>query len=100
MSGNFSQLIIGTWNIQGVRSNQNGNKLSQPDVLDSLKKFDILGLTETHTNSVTDLSVKGYQVVAQAWRPQSKKAKKLSGGVAVLAKVNISPGLQVIKSPN
>ena len=47
----FKTVTVGCWNIQGLYENVNGIKickLNYPDFQNTLKKFDILCLQETH----------------------------------------------------
>ena len=44
-----NQLNILSWNIRGVSSRRDGFKLDDVDVMSLLTKYDIVGLTETHT---------------------------------------------------
>ena len=81
-------LTISSWNINGLECKINGiksNKLYDQDVIDNLSKSDFIGLVETHADSNTDISLKGYYVFRKD-RPRNKKAWKASGGIAVLVK--------------
>ena len=47
----FKNLTVGCWNVEGVDEKVNSSKISkleQPFFKDTLKKFDILCLQETH----------------------------------------------------
>ena len=79
-------LLIGTWNINGFRSKVFGNKFEQQDVQNIIKKYDIVGFTETHTSNDISLSLPGFSVPFTKNRPKIGSHKKLSGGIAVFVK--------------
>ena len=70
--------------INGVKS----NKLLDPEVVDTLNKYDFIGLMETHAGSETDISLQGYHVFRKD-RPKHQKAWISSGGIAVLVKESL-----------
>lgn len=81
-------LTISSWNINGLESKTNGvksNKIHDPEVINTLNKFDLIGLMETHAGSETEISLQDYYVFRKD-RPKHKKAWKSSGGIAVLVK--------------
>ena len=81
-------LTISSWNTNCLECKINGiksNKLCNQDVIDSLNKSDFISLVETHADSNTDISLKGYYIFRKD-RPRNKKAWKASGGIAVLVK--------------
>ena len=60
-SYNRKFLTISSWNINGLESKINGvksNKLHDPEVVDTLNKYDFIGLLETHAGSETDISLR------------------------------------------
>ena len=61
------------------------NKLDDPEVVNSLKTLDCIGLMETRADKNVDISLPGYYVFRKD-RIKHKKACKPSGGVAVLVK--------------
>lgn len=76
------------WNINGLECKINGirsNKLHEEEVINCLNKSDFIGLVETHAQSSTEISLKGYSVFRKD-RPKHKNAWKPSGGIAVLVK--------------
>lgn len=87
-------LTISSWNINGLESKTNGvksNKIHDPEVINTLNKFDLIGLMETHAGSETEISLQDYYVFRKD-RPKHKKAWKSSGGIAVLVR-NLSETL-------
>ena len=68
-------LTISSWNINGFECKINGiksNKLYDQDVIDNLSKSDFIGLVETHADSNTDISLKGYYVFVKTGRETKK----------------------------
>ena len=93
----YKNLNIGHWNIEGIRSRMLGNKSQVEDVISIVKQHEIFGLTETHANDSTLLSIPGY-VCVKSCRPKNPKARKMSGGTAVLIKKEIAHLFAIIKS--
>ena len=65
-----------------------------------LRKFDIIGLGETHISDTYYANLEGYINIAQSSRCKLKTAKKGSGGVAALVKKSVHKGIAHIKSPH
>ena len=61
------------------------NKLDDPEVINSLKTFDCIGLMETHADKNVDISLPGHYVFRKD-RIKHKNATKPSGGIAVLVR--------------
>lgn len=95
----YKSLNIGHWNIEGINSRIVGNKTQVEDVESIIKQHDIFGLTETHADDNTLISVPGY-VCFKSCRKRNPRARKMSGGVAVLVKKEISQLITIIKSKN
>ena len=58
-------LTISSWNINGLESKINGvksNKIHDPEVINTINKYDLIGLMETNAGSETDISLQGYYV--------------------------------------
>lgn len=93
-----TNLKIGCWNVQGLYS-RNVDKTRDANFLDELRGYDIIGLVETHTVEHTQLQVGDYYT---CWfhRPQHVKATHGSGGVGVLLRNSIRPGIKIKPSPN
>ena len=82
---------ISTWNINGLEHKSHGmkcNKLQDPEVVNILNSSDCIGLLETHADKSVDISLSGYYVFRKD-RVKHKKARKPSGGIAVLVKVSM-----------
>ena len=78
-------LRIKSWNINGFKSKDLGNKLLQRDFLDETSNYDIVVLTETHAYG-HDLSLPGFCLYLRRERKISKKCKKSFGGIAIFIK--------------
>ena len=50
MSVSLKSINVGHWNINGFKSKLLGNKTENKDFLSCIKKYDIIGLTETHSS--------------------------------------------------
>ena len=58
-----SILSIASWNVNGLEYKSHGmkcNKLDDPEVVNSLKTLDCIGLMETHADKNVDISLPGY----------------------------------------
>ena len=76
------------WNIHGQNSKLVGNKFSEKEFLRICENYDLLGLAELHTESFAQIS--GFKLIKQKIRKKAHKGPKISGGLAVFAKQNIS----------
>ena len=88
---NESCINISTWNINGLEYKSHGlksNKLHDQEVTEILKQSDCIGLLETHADSNTDICLPGYHVFRKD-RPKHRKARKSSGGIAILVKESL-----------
>ena len=80
------------WNIHGQVTEIVGNKFTDIEFLKVCKDYDILGISELHTD--TTPSIKGFKLIKDKKR-QSKGPKK-SGGIAVFAKKEIAHMVKLI----
>ena len=67
MKAKFSNSIlsIASWNVNGLEYKSHGmkcDKLDDPEVANSLKTLDCIGLMETHADKNVDISLLGYYV--------------------------------------
>ena len=76
------------WNIYGQKSKLVGDKFSDAEFLNLCSECDILGIAELHTN--LPASIKGFKRVKQKIRKKTGKGPKLSGGLAVFVKNELS----------
>ncbi len=89
----ISHLSIATWNIQGLKGNT-FNKTDDMDFMSKIGKHHIIGLTETHCIPSDNIVIPGYHAF-QASRPKTKN--KAHGGVAIIVKETIRPGVKFFK---
>ena len=82
--------------MHGQVTNTVGNKFTDVEFLNVCKNFDILGLAELHTN--TKPSIKGYKLIKNKIRTKLHKGPKISGGIAVFAKKEISHMVRLVPS--
>ena len=78
-------LKICHWNIGGLKSRVYGSKDKDVNFLQVVNDHEIILLTETHTNDKTHVAIPGYYTF-QISRPKHKKARKHSGGIALIVK--------------
>ena len=76
------------WNIHGQTSKEIGDKFSDNKFLELCKDKDILGFAELHTE--TSPSIAGFKLIKQKIRKKTHRGPKISGGLAVFAKNEIS----------
>ena len=84
------------WNVHGQKTKIIGNKFDDDEFLNICKKFDILGLSELHTNDKP--SIKGFKLIKDKIRKKKNMGPKLSGGLAVFAKNELAH--KIIYVPN
>ena len=92
---NNVRVKLGAWNIQGIMSSVYGNKCQNNEFLENIVSSDIIGLTETHTSSDTEIQVPGFHVIAKH-RPRHVKACNSSGGIAVCIRDSLVKGTEVV----
>ena len=66
------------WNIHGWNSKTIGNKLIDPEFLQTISKSDIVGLSEIHSD--IEVSLPGFMSLKQKIREKRHKGPKISGG--------------------
>ena len=79
------RLGICHWNIEGIKSSKS-SKLDDPEFSKELRAHDIVALTETHAGPNDHVGLQGYTTF-MATRSKHKKARKHSGGIAILVKI-------------
>ena len=93
------QIKICYWNIHGTKSEIIKNKLLDTEFIKKLKNSDIVTLSELHTEE-KGLFRPGYKLVKQKIRKKTHKGPKISGGIAVFAKIKISDLVHVLPNTN
>lgn len=79
------------WNIHGIYSRVIGEKNKDPDLLNILSQFDIVCISELHTDK--NISIPGFMPKKQKFRTKKHKGPKIGGGIAVYVKQNIAKKL-------
>ena len=99
------QLEIGAWNCNSFKQNINSfkyNKLENPFFLETVTKFKIFSLIETHhtADEIGQLHISGYKCHTLC-RPKSKNVRKHkpSGGLAVYIHESITEGVKLMSEP-
>ena len=85
------------WNIEGNASQEFGHKVSHPQFQSIVQGYDIIALTETHASPDMHIDIPGF-VSYQINRPKHAKARKHSGGIAVLVKQYIRSAITFLQS--
>ena len=96
-NGGINSLKICHWNVEGMRSQVLGNKSEDKVFMSKVRNYDVIGLTETHDMGDTLIQIPGFKTYKSV-RPINPKAKKGSGGVAVLIKDCLLPRTRYLKS--
>jgi hypothetical protein len=80
------------WNVEGLRS-KSGLKTNDPDFVKEVANFDIISFSETHALSRNSFSIAGFCDPFEGIRKKHPRAKKGSGGTAILVKSDIRKGV-------
>jgi exonuclease III len=99
-----TSIAIACWNIDGLHyrldnTSTRYSKLKDESILKSLQNHDIICLVETHCNYTDTIDLDGYSTVMNI-RPKSPKATKHSGGIAIVIKNTIRPGITFLPITN
>ena len=94
----MASIRIGFWNIHGHKSQLIGNKLSDPEFIELISDKDIIGLGEIH--SQTEVSIPGFISKKQKIREKKSKGPKLSGGIGIFVREEISHLVRVVENKN
>ena len=89
-------LSVGCWNIEGIYKNINGvriSKLEDETFENTLKKFDILCLQETHTSQNDRPNLKNFVATPHCRKISSNK--RYFGGMLLFIRRTISKGVKV-----
>ena len=86
------------WNIHGISSKVFGDKTKDPKLLEIVSDYDIVCFSELHTDK--NISIPGFKLKKQKFRPRTHKGPKISGGLAVFIKHNIEKNFTVMHNTN
>ena len=75
-----------SFNVEGLKP-----KLGDPNFIDLIQKYDVVIFTETWKANTSKINIEGY------W-PKHKNAIRHSGGIIVLAKHIIRPGIKLVEN--
>ena len=84
--------------MHGISSKILGDKTKDPEFLRTIPEWDILALSELHTDK--PISIPGFCVKKQNIRPKHHRGPKIGGGLAVLIKHNMAGKFQLISNNN
>ena len=90
------------WNIDGLYQRIAGQricKLEDPNVQTMLRKFDLIGLVETHCGNNDNPILEDYQVICNN-RPKGLRAPKHFGGIALCIKNSVRKGIKILQVTN
>ena len=82
------------WNIHGINSSVTGEKNKDLQLLSTISEFDIVCISELHTNKV--VSLPGFICKKQKFRQKLHKGPKIGGGIAIYIKSNIAKNFQLL----
>ena len=81
----FSEISLGTWNINGIFNKILGDKTKNKDFLEAISKTDFMFLTETWSNM--NLNIPGFEAInSDIAKSLSNAACRQSGGISLLFK--------------
>lgn len=92
-------LSILAWNIQGLHSSTFGLKTADPYFMSSIKNIDIVILTETWSdkNNASNCPCNYNTLVIPPLKQPKAKSGRLSGGIIIWYKENLTQQIQLIK---
>ena len=91
----FSNLSFCVWNVGGLISNTQ-SKLDDPLFVETINKYDIILLTETHLGYNTIINLPGYHFYPIC-RNLSKN-RRYFGGLGIFIRENIRPGIKLLEN--
>ena len=96
-----NNLAISTWNIHGLSHKVLGDKTTNEDFLLTTSNIDILLLTETWSHIDNDINIPGFKAfVSEITVPNTNRASRLSGGLALLIKTKLENHISIVKKTN
>ena len=72
-------------------------KLTDPEFISYVNKYDVILLCETWTSKLSSLSISGFEVFASHRPKINKKARRCSGGVILYVKESLLKAVTVVK---
>ena len=84
-----------SWNIKGLSA----DKRTSQDFTDFISKYDIICLSETWTNSKSNIHLNNYSKPIHSYRRfQNRRAMRPSGGIIIYIKDSIRKGITVVRN--
>ena len=94
----FSEISLGTWNINGIFNKILGDKTKNKDFLEAISKTDFMFLTETWSN--VNLNIPGFEAInSDIAKSLSNAACRQSGGIVCCLKANLKNMSPLLKTP-
>ena len=91
-------LHLASWNINGYKI-KGFNKYEDQTFLSQLNDKDIICLIETHCPFPESINIPNFKTV-NIIRPKNKRSNKISGGMSILVKTEIRPGVKYMDQCN
>ena len=97
-----NRLKICSWNINGYKSLEIGNKFRDKEFLKSFAEVDFIGLTETHIHEETleCMNIPGFKLFSYKNQRKNLKSGKAPGGIAIFIREYLSTFLDPVKLEN
>ena len=93
-----SELKCIYWNIHGISSQILGDKNKDPHFLSIIQEFDVVAISKLHTKN--NISIPGFYLKKQKFRPKVHKGPKIGGGIAVFVKQEIANSFRLLPNDN
>ena len=90
---------MGFWNIEGLNIHSEDSKLNDLDFVNVVKQHDIFALSETHIGEKDVVSIDGYGCM-KICRPLNKQVNRYFGGLVILYKTDLKPGIKFLEHKN
>ena len=86
------------WNIHGISSKTLGDKNDNTEFLDIISSYDVICLSELHTDKT--VSIPGFHLKKQKFRPKKHKGPKIGGGIAVYISLKLANNFRLMQNEN
>ena len=93
-----SELKCLYWNIHGISSQILGEKNKDPHFLSIIKDYDVLAISELHTKM--NITIPGFHLKKQKFRPKKHNGPKIGGGIAVLVNQKVASNFRIVPNDN
>ena len=86
------------WNIHGISSQIIGEKNNDPHFVTIIQDYDIIAISELHTK--VSISIPGFHLKKQKFRPKKHRGPKIGGGIAVFVNQKVAKNFRIIPNEN